>query len=297
MIDQIPPEWIAAITSSTVVSIAGVIVGAYYKAKVEKSIQHRYDAKIEEIRSGFRASEEALKADLRAKADQITALRSGALTGLANRYTSLDKRRLEAIDKIWTSVIRRSKLKFAVKVMGGINVDVALDLSRDNGPDGAAVREFAFSIWKLADIDGLNSSDIPDTERPFLPPMVWAMYSAYFHVISHALAQLAGMRTGVGKKILSDPAPTLALVKSALPHQSEFIDQHGVSGFTSLIDELEDSLLREIQNSLHNPDADFANLKQAASILAASENLSSYSQEIIVPPSVLAAAPRDMKST
>jgi hypothetical protein len=93
-------DWIPAISTSSLLTVIGVIVGTYYKAKVEKGIQHNFDQKLEELRAQLRRDEEQLKADLRTRDDEIAALRSGALSGMASRQAALDKRRLEAIEKV-----------------------------------------------------------------------------------------------------------------------------------------------------------------------------------------------------
>jgi hypothetical protein len=104
-------DWIPAISTSSVLTVIGVIVGTYYKAKVEKGIQHSFDQKLEELRAKLRRDEEELKADLRSTDNEIAALRSGPLSGMASRQATLDKRRLEAIEKLWSTVIDRWQCK------------------------------------------------------------------------------------------------------------------------------------------------------------------------------------------
>jgi len=87
-------DWIPAISTSTLLTVIGFLVGTYYKAKVEKGVQHNLDQKLEELRAKLRRDEEGLKAELRSRDDQIAALRSGALSGMATRQAALDKRRL-----------------------------------------------------------------------------------------------------------------------------------------------------------------------------------------------------------
>lgn len=284
----IPPEWSAAITSSLVVSLAGIVAGTYYKAKVEKAIQHNFDTKLEALRAGFRMDEEALRAELQAKGEQIAALRGGALSGLASRKAAIDQRRLEALDRVWAAATNKAQYKSAARMSASINMDVALDAAAKQDAEGAKLREFATVIWNAAGLENLKAYDSAHSERPFLPPLVWALYSALSQVLSHPVAQLAAMRTGAGGKALIDPKPMLDLVKSALPHQTAFIDQFGVGGLAYLIDELEEALLREIQRALHNPNVDQASLEQAAAILKAAEKLAKTSREAIEPPPAIA---------
>src|SRR5215471_435493 len=64
------------------------------------------------------------KSDLRTKEAEISALREGVLSGRANRQALLDKRRLEAVEKIWASVIALGPAKVVSAKMSIINYDV-----------------------------------------------------------------------------------------------------------------------------------------------------------------------------
>jgi hypothetical protein len=288
MLDWFPREWIPAVTSSTILAILSFISATYYKAKVEKSIQHKLDNRLESARSVFRKEEEALRADLRTKGEQIAALRSGPLSGLASRFAAIDKRRLEAIDKLWSAVVKNSQFKMAAKMTATIKMEVALDSATRQDSEGAKLREFATVIWNACGLENLKEAEAPDKERPFVTPLAWAVFSAHRLVLAHPVAQLAALRAGVGAKLLADPKPMLDLVKTALPHQASFIEKFGTNGLTLLIDELEETLLSELQRSMHSPDADQANIEQAAAILKAADKLAESTQQTVKPPASVA---------
>lgn len=69
--------------------------------RLRASVRHEFNEKLEMLRADLRKSEESFKADLRAKETQIEVLRSGALLGMTSRQTTLDKRRLEAVEQLW----------------------------------------------------------------------------------------------------------------------------------------------------------------------------------------------------
>lgn len=288
MISWITPEWFAAITSSAVTTIIGIAVGTYYKAKVEKAVQHNFDIKLEGVRTGFRKDEEALRAEIKAKGEQIAALRSGALAGLANRHAALDKRRLDAIDKLWTATVKLGPLKMAAKMTSAFKMEVALDAAAQPGAEGQKYREFATDVWNACGLDNFKAIESAHTERPYLPPLIWALYSANRQVLNRSASQLAAMRHGIDASLFADPTPILDLVKSALPHQTEFIEKFGTGGLSHLIDEMEEALLREIQRALHNLDADQASLEQAAAIIKAADKLAETSIKPLHPPSNIA---------
>ena len=155
-------DWIPAISTSSVLTVIGFIVGTYYKAKVEKAVQHNFDGKLEALKAQLRRDDEQLKADLRARDDDIAALRSGALSGMATRQAALDKRRLEAIEKVWSAVIDRWQWKNLAKMVGSLNMEVTLKAAAQQNQEGQKMREFAEMIWKSA---GLGTNELkPTTE-------------------------------------------------------------------------------------------------------------------------------------
>jgi len=246
-----------------VLLVLGFLIGTYYKAKVEKRIQHDFDSKLE-----------ALKDDLRKKDQQISALRSGALSGLASRQAAIDKRRLEAIDRLWASAIAQNRYKALTKMTQSLKMEEFIQASTQQDADGEKARKMATFIWNSAHLDDVKQIDCqPENERPFLSPLVWALFSAYRQVLALPIVQLAAARTGAGDSVLADPKPLLNLVKSAIPHQTEFIDKYGRDSLAFLVDELEERLLSEIRSSLHNADGDHKSLEQAAAILKASDKL------------------------
>lgn len=265
-------DWIPAISTSSVLTVIGVIVGTYYKAKVEKGIQHNFDEKLEALKAQLRRDEEQLKADLHERDDEIAALRSGALSGMASRQAALDKRRLEAIEKVWSAVIDRWQWKNLAKMVGPLKMDVTITAASQQNEEGRKIRELAEIIWKTSGLNDDNLKPITeyiDKERPFLSPMTWALFSVYRQVLNLPAFQVMIMRTGVDQKIIADTKPILDMVRVALPHYSDYLDQFGTSGLSLLIDDLEERLLGEIVASLESTASDDKTVAQAAAILKA----------------------------
>jgi len=74
------------------------------------------------------------------------------------------------------------------------------------------------------------------------------------------------------------------LVKSALPHFADFIDQHGTDGLPYIVDDLEERLFDEIVASLNGATSDDDSIKQAAEILKAADKVSaSVEPQIDIP--------------
>jgi cell division protein FtsB len=280
-------DWAPAITSSTVLAVLGFLAGTYYRAKVEKTVQHRLDRQLEEPRAKLRTEEESLRADLRSKEDQIAALRSGMLSGITQRQAGLDKRRLEALERLWAATVSRSRLKILSQMASAIEMEKAIEMAAQQSPEALGIREFADVIWKASGAESYTADTLADNERPFLQPLTWALFSAYRQVLTLPVAQIAAMRTGVGGKLLADPKPILELVKSALPHQSSFVDSNGTVALPYLVNELEEKLLTEITADLERRHSDSKNLQQASDILKAVTQAAAATQPAPVAPAAV----------
>ncbi|QKK16292.1 hypothetical protein [Rhizobium indicum] len=267
-------DWIPALTSSGFVALISFIWGTYYKAAIEKGVQHRLDLKLEEVRSQFRQEEEKYKQALGAQDAKISALRSGALAGLANRSMSLDKRRLEAIETLWAGISDYGPFKIVAQMTKALKLDALIDAAELGKPDSEKIRQFADVIWTMYKLDDYQAAKQVTRERPFVSPLAWAIYSAHAIAVSSPIAGLAATRTGVGMQILSDPKPLLDSVKAVLPGYTQFIDDHGAGSFPYLIEPLENALLDELRKNLDGAEGDEQTLQKAAAILKAAEALS-----------------------
>lgn len=111
--------------ASLVISIGvplGIFVGRrWIIVFVSKSVEHRFNLKIEAVRSELRKSEEGFLSDLRRKEAEFVALRESILGGSANRQSLLDTRRFEAVEKVWTAVNDLARLKTLAAVMSRLN--------------------------------------------------------------------------------------------------------------------------------------------------------------------------------
>ncbi|WP_249694370.1 hypothetical protein [Stappia sp. WLB 29] len=290
MISWIPDEWIASISSSTIVMVLGFFFGNYYKSKVEKSIQNNYDRKIETLRSAFRRDEEKFRADLQAKGRQIEALRTGVLAGLASRHAELDRRRLDAIENMWRTVVELEKYKNIHKIMQRIDVDAALKISEEDNDEARKIRSFAELMLGGVGVTGSESigSNSLQVERLHVPPVLWALYKAYMSALIHPIAQLLVIKNGLGAKMLSDPADFVDLVRSIFPENSDIIDNLGEYSIYFLIEEMEVNLLSEMKSTLIKADSSDEALNQAAKIIKHSEDvLGGDKLNIVIPDSVV----------
>lgn len=249
--------------------MVGWLLRNWISTRLIKSVGFEFDQKIEVLKAEQRASEERLKADLRAKEAEIAALRLSAMTALSNRQIAVDKRRLDAIDQLWTSITSLNKARGVSLFMSTLKFEaVAEQAERD-----PKMREALKLIGANFDISkDLNLGDASKA-RPFVSSLAWAIYTAIVSIISNGAMRWHVAQGGLGAKDFTDHNSLSNMVKAALPEYSDYVDEHGASGLHFLVDKLELKLLEEFRVMMSGVEADRAGVQQAAEILKYSEEL------------------------
>ena len=244
----------------------GIFAGRnWLKTSIERSVQHRFDARLEELRADLRKSEEGLKSELRLKEGQITALRDGVLSGRAQRQALLDKRRLEAVDRLWAAFMALAPFAGVSKFMSVLDFDVVAH----DAPLNSNMRKLFHTIAGDHDEKMKQlSENVAKSEQLFISPLAWAYFYAYQSVVLSAYMRAKALEIG-----LENPAKLFKdehvknLLKEVLPHYSEYIDKFGSFGFHDLLEELEKRLFAELQKTLRGEEEDQASLERAAKIM------------------------------
>jgi hypothetical protein len=109
-------DWIPAISTTGLLALALWLSRNLIITRLSNSVKYDYDTKIESLRSDLRRKEEMFKSELAAKASQIEALRSGALSVAANRQAAIFERQLVAIEKLWEAMVSLGPAKSTRKV-------------------------------------------------------------------------------------------------------------------------------------------------------------------------------------
>lgn len=271
--------WIASIISAvmasgTVVAVFGYVLAVPYKSAVENAVRTKFEKDLEAVRSDFRRDEERLRADIRRGEDELNALRSGALANLTTRQAELGRRRLQALEAVWSSVVDMGRLKWGVRIAQALKFDALLDATKGSGSQALKLREFIGTIaGPSGDLRTLTDLVGADKERPFVPPLVWAVYAAYRTIMYWPPIMFAAIKAGAGTDVISPPDEMMKMLKEVLPHQSDYIDQWRESSFALLVDELELKLLTLIKDAVEKPGDDRDQIEQAENILKAVEAL------------------------
>jgi hypothetical protein len=235
---------------------AGLAVFAgrhWLQARIEKGVQHQFDVKLDKLR-----------AELQAKENEISALRNAVLTGSANRQAMLDKRRFEAVETVWSTIRDLDRFKPLSSMMAMLSFKKLAAKNSD-----LKIQQFLSTIRTMApDIKTFQNKG--RAEQPYLPALAWAYFSAYVTVILGSIVQTEVLRSGVSDADqLLTFEETKKILKSALPHQSEFIDSSEPQSLHYLLDEIEAKLLEELRKILDGRTADHDAAEHAKSILDA----------------------------
>ena len=261
-------DWFPAITTSTVLGLALWLFRSLIETRLKNSVKHEFDSELEKLKTELRNSEEKFKADLRTKEQQIEVLRSSAIAGLTTRQANLEKRRIQAVDQLWSAVIDLAPAKVTSRYLQRIKFEVASKEAAQN----PRVREFFSTLPTITNLEEMKKTN-PSSARPYVSPIVWALFSAYNAIAWFAIIKLQMLKDGIDLPKILDTDRLKELVQVALPHQIGLIEEFGPDAFHFLLDELESSLLKELQKFLQGTEADKVSIERAAAILKLSEQV------------------------
>lgn len=267
-------DFLVSAAASSVVVGAVVLLGKIFLTPViEKWISHQFDRRLESTKSLLRQEEEKLKSELAAHERRLEALGAAALSALQSRNQVLDKRRIEALERLWNGVIELRPLRSAAMFTQSLKMDVVIERAARSDSEAEKMREFADMLWRTSGLEKFNLPDAPDRERPFVSSIVWGLFSAYRQFLFLPMAQLSVARSGQNKDVLANPKAILDLAKTTLPDRVSYIDQHGLAAIPNLLEEVESKLLAAISSGLEYPEADEKALQRAHEIQKAAEKV------------------------
>jgi hypothetical protein len=162
-------------------------------ALVSKSVQHHFDREIENLRADLRKSEEQYKSELRDREAEIAALRNAVLAGSAGRQALLDKRRFEAVEKVWIAVNDLAQLKGLSATMAILRYDA---IARESGDP--KMQQFLSVIGAAAPTDFNKLKNVARDEQPFLTELAWAYFNAYRSILYMNLARFMMLKNAAG---------------------------------------------------------------------------------------------------
>ena len=244
--------WFPPLATISALGMIGWLFRNWIITRLKASVSYEFDSKLE-----------SLRADLRIKEAEIATLRASAMTALSNRQISIDKRRLEAIEQLWSSIISLTKARGISKMMSCFDYERVAVYAQKN----ESMRETLSVLGGNFDFTKDLKQDDASLARPFVSPMAWAIYSALVAVIANGVIKWHVAKSGLGAKDFTDRDATNKMMKAALPEYSAYIEKYGPISYHPLIEILELKLLNEFQVMMSGAEADKASIDQAAEIL------------------------------
>ncbi len=231
---------------------------------------------MEELKSGLKLAEEKKKAELAAINSRADALQNNIFSALRERSSFLDRRRIEAVERIWATAVELRPLEQASVAAQTIKLDKAMEVAAQQTPEGQKVREFAatisnamgFSFEKFKPL-----THVVDKERPFVSPLTWALFSTYRSVVVDPVFRFGVIKAGGSPQFIKDNSDLVEAVKEALPHQGDFIEKYGAEALAHLVDELREKLFRELTAGLSNADWNVREWEQAHRVVQALDRM------------------------
>ena len=212
---------IASLVVSLIVPAAIFAARNWLLARITRGVEHQFNVKIEGVRTDLRKNDEHFKSELRDKEAEISTLRTNVLSGSANRQGLLDKRRFDAVERVWTAMNDLAPLKNLSSMMAILNMKAIAKEVLD-----PKMQRFLSVLDAIAPNPAQLKNAARD-ERPFLPDLAWAYFHAYHTIVLSGLLRLNTFKIG-----LENPEQYINwnhlknILKATLPHHSEWIDQN-----------------------------------------------------------------------
>ena len=103
--------------------------------------------------------------------------------------------------------------------------------------------------------------------RPFVSPMVWAVFAAIQAITMHSLVRWTALKTGMGAVKLINDEPVKELILAVLPHYKDYLEKFGPGSYYYVLDALDNRLLSEIRAMLSGSSDDLASVERASKIV------------------------------
>ncbi|WP_313166145.1 hypothetical protein [Massilia oculi] len=202
-----------------------------------------------------------MKAIVRAREAEIDALREGAMSALASRRGTLEKRRMEACDHVWAQFGQLQRFIGLVTIISAINTDEVARRARNDAAFRDKIRQLtsAFKEEEFYTVEG-NSA------RPYLSDLAWAIFDAYKTVVAFAFLQRQIFVNGMPGDLLNEN-PLTRLLVAALPDQAAEIERLGNLAGARFLPDLGNELLNELKRILDGKADDEAAMLHAAELI------------------------------
>lgn len=241
------PDWLSTVLPSAATTLLILAaVWAFGRDRIAKAIdarvQHRYNAELEKLRN-----------DLTKGAKEIETLRSIALTSRSQRVGLVDKRRLEAIDELWSAIAKLQPWKNGLALVGIIKLKAFADATEK---DEKARTLFKAIMGRKGDAIEPYPHGLAHGARPYLSPLSLALFRTYNLVLAFHDIRVTAIALGAGTNAFPEGDALIPSLVASLPDWKERIENGGEMEFAAAVDELESRILGELQRLIDGTDDD-----------------------------------------
>ena len=221
------------------------------------------ERELEELRSELREKEQVLLSKLRERQASIESLRATVLQVAQGRHAELERRRLDAAEKVWDIVISLRAGLPLLSFISGIRLEDAL---KGTEKDPSARTGFK-------DIQSIFNFDLEKIEKLgrhqlYVSPRALRAFNTYMYPIFTSKMILMAMAEGLGTKVCNLPnAENFAVAKEILPQWSEGIDKFGFAIMPKLMSDLEKEILVGLMEMLEGAEHDKARASQMSLLM------------------------------
>jgi len=262
------------LAGGTLLLIAAYALRSLLITRLGLAIKNEYDEKLEALKSELKNNQEEFKADLQKKETELSALRSGSLSGITNRQQVVFQRKLEAVEKVWSGVHIMRKSKEVFRVLHFITYE-------KEGKQKTKTDKFQYILDEVTKIEEKNEDRFPDLlkytekEQPFVSEILWAHLKAYQYTIVLTTTQLLNELSGSSNPTRINMISNV-LIESLPEYKDQIIEKKGEI-FYALLPALEKSILKEIKSILNGEEDDVLAINQASNILKSVDALNAKS--------------------
>jgi hypothetical protein len=255
---------------SSLVTTLGLAAAAWLArnwiiTRLKAGVEHEINQKIERLRSELRRSEDALRD-----------VRSTALHALAAKESARDKRRIEGIEAIWGAMLELKKFYGTAATLQVLNYDAISNRAGD-----AKIREYLNITFANVDASKPDDPKILQAEsaRPWVSPMIWALFKAYWAAIGYARAIAGMLKLGEDPRQFTSPEKIDEFLSAALPEEMAQFRPFRPLFIAPMLDLIELRLLAAIRKELADPEPDIVTVQQAQRIADAASQIGSVTEE------------------
>ena len=232
------------------------------KARITGGVEHSFNVKLASLESNLRSKEKDFEQQLRDRESEIAAIRNSALAAISSRQTSLDARRLQAVEQIWESMMSLNKMRYIAVSVAVVNYQGMLEEAKKQP---SAMDQFLDAMGGNFDVKVIDS-DSANRARPFVTEIVWAHYSAFQAILFYSFMIVKALKARIEADKIADLSRVRKLVVAVIPEVKDSIATMDQAAFSALLEEIEIRLLRELGKMLADPTSDEQTVKRATEI-------------------------------